>query len=206
MMPWKETVKNRRRSYLKDFIEGPDGQYVYRGNEYYFEGGSAKRKKAVVKVTAGVAASLILAAGQECFPPVEMSRSFVMVPWVFQMIAAFTMVWALVKLIRGGDPLREYVYLKSVPKLPLRTGACAVFAFISAGTETVYMVINGMGSSPVYTAARPVLALINGIVCVLLRLLEKSALKYRIKISSAPAEEKTSKFPAQPDKSKGEKT
>ncbi|MBQ7160784.1 MAG: hypothetical protein IJR90_03660 [Clostridia bacterium] len=189
-MPDKEKKQKRRgrRSYLNDFhLEG--SEYVYRGNTYAFEGGEKERKSFLTFMTLGSLVSLLLAAGQEIFPPVEMSDSpFTTVPWLLQTIAVCTVIWGVYKLLRGGDPMREYVYEKSVKKLPVRLLIASVASFVTVASEAIYIVIKGFGRSAVNTVMRPSLALINGVLCLFLHLLAKRGRWTLINKSPAKAE------------------
>ena len=189
-MPGKEKKKKRRgrRYYLNDFhLVG--SEYVYRGNMYAFDGGQRERRRFLTLITLGSFVSLLTAAGQEVFPPVEMSDSlFTTIPWLLQMIAVCTVIWGVYKLLRGNDPMREYVYEKSVKKLPVRLLISMAASFVTFASEAIYIVIKGFGRSAVNTVMRPSLALVNGLLCLSLHLLVKKARWNLINQISADAE------------------
>lgn len=166
-------AKSKRfgHAYLNDFKKDENGNYVYRGRQYSFDGDESARRRYLTVLGCEVAAAAILTFAQECLPGTMLNRTyFASIPWAFQMIAVCTVIWAYSKLLAGKEPLREYVYEVTVKKLPHRTLLSAIFALLCAVSETVYIVITGLGDAVLFTVLRPSMSLINGAVCFLMYL------------------------------------
>ena len=72
------------------------------------------------------------------------------------------MIWAVARLRKAEDPIREYVYKKSVQPLPHRAMLCMIFAGLGFVTMVLYLVMNGSGgrvaSVIVYLALKALVA------------------------------------------------
>lgn len=129
----------KRRAYLSYFHKNAAGEYVYSGALYAYEGGNRKRALIGLWALLGVATALTLLGG--CIPVPGLTHVwYILIPYVLSVIAACMGLWSLGEITAGGEPLREYVYEKSVKRLKHRlilTSVCAILAF--AG-EFVYAV------------------------------------------------------------------
>ena len=55
------------------------------------------------------------------------------------------MIWAVLRLRKAEEPIREYIYKKSVQALPHRAMLCMIFAGLGFVTMVLYLVMNGSG-------------------------------------------------------------
>ncbi len=151
-----------RRAYLNDFVQNANGQYIYTGKVFTFEGASYSRYCAqLVLAACGMLGATIAA---ECLPAVEASRfTLAVLTWLGQMICACLTAWAVLRMLAGRSPLRAYIHKASVDKLSLRSLVGAVFAFANAAVLIVTILVRGTDPSPAASWLRPVLAAVSGI-------------------------------------------
>ena len=132
----------RRRAYLEYFHKNAAGEYVYSGAVYTYDGENRKRALTGLWACLGVAAALTILGG--CVPVPGLTHVwYILIPYVLSVIAVFMALWSLGEIAAGGDPLREYVYEKSVKRLKRRTvetSICSALAFVG---ELVYCVQTG---------------------------------------------------------------
>ena len=133
-----------RKEYLNDFYKNPAGEYVYTGAYYRQQGSEAEknvcRRKLTVE-TVGIVLAVVLAG---CQNAAGMTGSpYVLIPYAAEAIAAFATVWALIRMLCGGDPLRAYIYEKAVAKLPDRAMLLLIFAGASAVGAIIYLILHG---------------------------------------------------------------
>lgn len=139
----------KRRAYLEYFHKNAAGEYVYSGGHYTFDGDDKQRKRAITVQWAllGIAAALTILGS---FLPVPglTNAWYVLIPYVLSVILVFMAMWSLGEITAGGEPLREYVYEKSVRCLKRRLLIVSVCAGLSFLGECVYVLQGG-----VFTAA-----------------------------------------------------
>ena len=130
----KKRGKRGANSYLNDFHLNVSGEYVYEGELYALEDKpqhAAKKKKFWVLTALLTAVSV--AGG--CLPAPGMRNCFyVILPYL-------GVAWAAVRLGTNWSAVREYVYERSVPVLPRRAAAAAVFAALGAVAEIVFLAV-----------------------------------------------------------------
>ena len=135
--------KGGRRAYLNDFVADENGGYLYGGTRYEPENGNVKSYcrslgAAMTVITAVSAASGCISAegSTNCF--------YVVLPLLFELIAVLLADAATVKVLRSGKPLREYIYVKSVKRIPIFLFCAAGFAAAGAVCTGVYIALNGI--------------------------------------------------------------
>ena len=75
-----------------------------------------------------------VAAG--CVPNTGMERRvWALIPYVLMLISSGVQGWLLYKLTDGGDPVRDYVWKASVPRLPAAGIVTGILALASIVTE-----------------------------------------------------------------------
>lgn len=144
-------IRRKRRAYLDHFTKNAAGEYVYSGDCYTFQNVGKSRKRALTElwVYFGCAAAAVLAAG--CIPAPGVGHcAYVLIPYVASLIAVFSCIWTVGQLTAGGDPMREYVYLDSVEKLPRRSVITAVCELLALVGEFVFLLRNGAGERLAY--------------------------------------------------------
>ena len=145
----KEKAKKKgRRAYLQDIRPNLSGEYVYTGAHLNFvpEKMSFRRAAfaiagyALLSLAGFVAAGFVSAGGMgNCF--------YVIIPYIAEAIAVFTLLLAVYKAISRGSRLRDYEYESSVVKMPVRALLSAIFAAIGLVCIAVFTAINGIDGS-----------------------------------------------------------
>ena len=133
-----------RNSYLRDFKKAPDGSYVYTGEVWHAD--NTVRRRLLLKLwvlqaemqPAAVLPGFVTTAGL-------LNSFYVILPYVFWVISVFYLAYTLGNMTFGGNPLRDYIYKKSV----LRYKPCAAAAFVGAALTAfgmlVFLVRGGTG-------------------------------------------------------------
>jgi hypothetical protein len=125
-----EKKRRGRRAHLDEFYRDLSGSYIYTGAHYIYMDEGIPLKKALAVLWALAAAMAVLTVLGGCIPASGMKNSFYqIIPYILEVAAVGSIVWALVRLTRSGDPLRAYIYEATVKALPGR----AVLAIIAAG-------------------------------------------------------------------------
>ena len=139
-MAEKNKKRGGRRAHLNDFHVNLAGDYVYTGAHYTYvdQGGGCSDAPAMLN----------------CW--------YVILPYICEAAAAVSVIWAVARLRKAEDPIREYVYKKSVQPLPHRAMLCMIFAGLGFVTMVLYLVMNGSGgrvaSVIVYLALKALVA------------------------------------------------
>lgn len=135
--------KRKGKEYLNDFRKDLNGNYQYTGS-YRSYCGKMPRKKAMALLwlLCGGAAAALMAAG---FVPAPgaMERFYVLVPYTVALVAQVSVIWALVRLTAGGEPLRSYVYEQTIGQMSMRCLVSALFAAVAAAGECVDLSLHG---------------------------------------------------------------
>ena len=77
-----------------------------------------------------------------CLPAPGMSHCFyVILPYLGELTCSLLVAWAAVRLGTNWSAVREYVYERSVPVLPRRAAAAAIFAALGAAAEIVFLAV-----------------------------------------------------------------
>ena len=136
----------KRRSYLDHFHKNAAGEYIYSGEHYAYTTEKKPRRRALGElwVLCALAVATTLVGG--CIPVPGLSGcAYVLIPYVVGVIASCSLIWTMGQLSAGGDPLREYVYLTTVKKLPHRTLITAAASCLAVLGEAVYLLRIGGG-------------------------------------------------------------
>lgn len=148
--------KNRRRgrrAYLEDFHKTANGEYVYTGAYYTYQGETMTwRQSMAVRLGLSVGAVALAVLGGMIPAPGMGGCFYVLLPYVCALISSVSVVWAAARMAHWGDPLREYVYQKTVAVLPLRCLLTAVFSAVTLVGAAVYLLLRGDdGAGPACT-------------------------------------------------------
>ena len=116
-----------RRAYLNDYKLGEDGQYRYTGVQYRLRGKLPKRQ---VLLSLWIPAAVLIAAtlGSACIPAAAMFGAFGALPFIGEVAAGGSAIWALAKLTPSVERPYEHVYKATVERLPRRAVVTAIFA------------------------------------------------------------------------------
>ena len=136
--------KNGRRAYLDDFQTSVSGEMIYCGAHYAYQGGRGERKGFLLKITALSAAAAVFSVLSGCVPaPGTLNCFYVLLPLLGSILSAISVLWAAVRLISGGEQLREYVYTATVEAFPMRTALSVGFSGLSILGELLFLLLNG---------------------------------------------------------------
>ena len=122
-----------RRAYLEDFHQNVAGEYIYTGRTHAWK---APRGKTLRKLWLCAIAAIGAAVAAGCVPNTGMERRvWALIPYVLMLISSGVQGWLLYKLTDGGDPVRDYVWKASVPRLPAAGIVTGILALASIVTE-----------------------------------------------------------------------
>ena len=148
-----KSPKKGRKAYLNDFQPNLAGEYTYVGAHYRYVENKMSYRSARGQVIFGAAAMLVglLAPGfvraggmGDCF--------YVLIPYMAEAIAVFVTLYAVVKMLGGGERIREYIFEKSVKRIPAGCLCCSVLAAIGFVCSMIFSAINGIGGSTLEAA------------------------------------------------------
>lgn len=138
-MAEKNDKKGGRRAYLKYFTPTPDG-YKYTGPVCRCQNTPRERKRLLWQQGGCCAVMAVMAVAAGCLPaPGTANCFYVLLPYLWVLSAVILTCWAFGQLAGGGEPMRRYVYDRSLPKLPIRLGFTMVGAALALAGETLYL-------------------------------------------------------------------
>ncbi|MGN0967658.1 MAG: hypothetical protein ACI4O3_00185 [Oscillospiraceae bacterium] len=144
-MPAQKKPRKRRRSYLNDFQQTVTGEYIYSGKTYVFCGSPQERKKLLRRLIFLGCFMLAASVTSGCIGvPGMLNCFYVIVPYSAALLSAVSLVWGLVRMIRGGETLRQYIYAASVKAFPSRAVCTMAFSLLAVLCEIVYVLLHGM--------------------------------------------------------------
>lgn len=155
-MAKKSGRKERREAKLREITQDSSGKMVYTGELWRIADsdgpGSALRQRMLL--IAGLAALALIVLGSGCIDAKNaMGAFYVVLPFIGEVSALFGLAWNAVKLIYTGEGVRTYVLERSRPRVP---GACRILSvFAAAGLilSTIYLILNGIGETPMDSIA-----------------------------------------------------
>ena len=143
-MAGSRSNKKGRRAYLDDFQTTVSGEMIYCGAYYVYQGRTEARKGFLLKVTAASAVAAVFSVLSGCVPaPGTLNCFYVLLPLLGSILSAISVLWAAVRLISGGEQLREYVYTATVEAFPMRTALSVGFSGLSILGELLFLLLNG---------------------------------------------------------------
>ena len=145
--------RKNKHAYLDDFEKDLNGNYQYRGAHYYYKGTQPRGKAlAGLWVLCGGGTSCLLAAGF-VHGATAHAPFWLLLPYMAGLLAGVYVLYLLVRLTAGGDPLRAYIHEQTAQKLP---GVCLAAAVLAALTDAAQLVQLALGGQNL--AARPLFA------------------------------------------------
>lgn len=140
----REGQKKDRRSYLRDFVRNPDGSYVYTGKTWYAD--PALRRRMLLKLWALQAAMVLAVLAPGFVTTAGLQNTFyVILPYMFWLLTDLLLVYTLGNMTFGGNPLRDYVYVRSVSCYRVRTALPLAGAALTAAGLLVFLLREGGG-------------------------------------------------------------
>lgn len=163
----KKRRKRGENSYLNDFHLNLAGEYIYDGELYTCQADPDTQKMQKRKLWVYTALMLLTALASGSIPaPGMLGSSYVILPFLGELIAIFSVVWAVCKLGRDWNAVREYVYERTVPALPGRALCVAAFAAAGILCELLYVILSGHGGQLFYAFLFVILKVIS-LICAL---------------------------------------
>ena len=135
--------RKSKHAYLDDFEKDLNGNYQYRGAHYYYKGTQPRGKAlAGLWVLCGGGAACLLAAGF-VHGATAHAPFWLLLPYMAGLLAGVYVLYLLVRLTAGGDPLRAYIHEQTAQKLPGVCLAAAVLAALTAVAQLVQLALGG---------------------------------------------------------------
>lgn len=135
-----------RKAYLNDFKKNEKGEYAYEGTLYEWKG-EPKAYGHTMKLIWSYGILLIISAAGAGFfdAPGAMNSFYVILPYMTSLVAAFSVLWGIIRLTEGKQPMRAYIYKASVEKLPVRSLIVMIFSGAAMAGELIYVFCHGSG-------------------------------------------------------------
>jgi hypothetical protein len=133
--------KKSRRSYLNDFSRDLSGQYVYSGEYYRYCGGKNYLRVMFCLVLLGFLASAAVIVGGCTYDGLNNSF-YCIIPYVMLVGALGFSLYAEIRMLIGGDTLREYIFNASYSHLKVRLTLTAVFSALSLLSAIVFLFLD----------------------------------------------------------------
>ena len=135
--------RKNKHAYLDDCEKDLNGNYQYRGAHYYYKGTQPRGKAlAGLWVLCGGGTSCLLAAGF-VHGATAHAPFWLLLPYMAGLLAGVYVLYLLVRLTAGGDPLRAYIHEQTAQKLPGVCLAAAVLAALTAAAQLVQLALGG---------------------------------------------------------------
>ena len=135
--------RKNKHAYLDDFEKDLNGNYQYRGAHYSYKGTQPRGKAlAGLWVLCGGGTSCLLAAGF-VHGATAHAPFWLLLPYMAGLLAGVYVLYLLVRLTAGGDPLRAYIHEQTAQKLPGVCLAAAVLAALTAAAQLVQLALGG---------------------------------------------------------------
>ena len=153
--------RKNKHAYLDDFEKDLNGNYQYRGAHYYYKGTQPRGKAlAGLWVLCGGGTACLLAAGF-VHGATAHAPFWLLLPYMAGLLAGVYVLYLLVRLTAGGDPLRAYIHEQTAQKLPGVCLAAAVLAALTAAAQLVQLALGGQN-----LAARLLFAALQAVAAV----------------------------------------
>ena len=168
--------RKNKHAYLDDFEKDLNGNYQYCGAHYYYKGTQSRGKAlAGLWVLCGGGAACLLAAGF-VHGATAHAPFWLLLPYMAGLLAGVYVLYLLVRLTAGGDPLRAYIHEQTAQKLPGVCLAAAVLAALTAAAQLVQLALGGQN-----LAARLLFAALQAVAAAAFIRVSKrfKALKYK---------------------------
>lgn len=179
----------RRGSHLNSFQLNLDGEYVYAGALYRYEGPAPFRGavKSLIALCCVLIAAVIGTGLVEAPSMLGFGSFYVILPFIGEFVCAILAAWSLGLLAYHGDELREYLYRRSVERLTPCLYLTAGFAAAGVAGNLAFVLIHGFLGKTAATLALFALKLIV-IASALLMLRRTKAMVWHCTDVDAPAE------------------
>ncbi len=166
----EQRKRRGRRAHLNDFHLNLAGEYVYDGALFACRAEADAARASQRRLWAAAAALAIAAIAGGCIPAPGMQNHFyVILPYLGEVLCAASVVWALAKIGTDWSAVREYVYERTVPVLPIRAACTAAFALLGAAAEAVHLALSSSGGQTIFAALYFLLKLLAALCALFIR-------------------------------------
>ena len=130
--------------YLQNFEKNKEGKYAYTGE--LWQADNTKRQRVLIRLWVLCFGQLLAVILPGLFTTAGFSGSFyVILPYAFWLICSGYLVYLLGRMTFGGNPMRDYVYERSVPRYVSCAGAASFGAALTALGLLLFFVRGGTG-------------------------------------------------------------
>lgn len=131
--------KPKRRAYLDYYKADASGRYHYTGPVYHCDTPADKRRVCVCRlwICSLIAAVAVVMDG--CVPAPAMMTAFGLLPYIGQVTAVGSVVWAMCRLKTSFEHIYAYVFEKTMAVFPVRSAATAIVS----GVATLGVILYG---------------------------------------------------------------
>ena len=137
-------MAKRNKSYLHDFRQSSDGSYAYAGETWQAD--RIVWRRLLVKLWALQAVMLFSAILPGFATTAGLVNTFyVILPYVFWVISDIYLTYLLGNMTFGGNPMRDYIYERSVVRYGFCTALPLVCAVLTAFALAVFLLRGGTG-------------------------------------------------------------
>ena len=157
-----------RYAHVADYRLSDDGEYEYVGLVRKWADEAAMETYASkAKLYIGCAIACLVVAG--CVPaPGTFGVFYVVIPYACAVLGVALSTAAVVRLIREGARVRDYIYSKSVPMLPAKLAIGVAGALSCAMGELVHVIVVGAGDKLAFALLFVACMLACGVFLILL--------------------------------------
>ncbi len=140
--------KQDRRDYLKYFEKSSGGGYVYTGTTWQAD--PVLRRRMLVRLWALQGIMLISVILPGIVTTAGLLNTFyVIIPYVFWFLSDVVLTYTLGSITFGGNPMRDYIYRRSVAQYTFRNGFPLAGAAMTALAMVAFLLRGGNGKGAV---------------------------------------------------------
>ena len=144
-MAEKNKKRGGRRAHLNDFHVNLAGDYVYTGAHYSYVTRPQPRPAQRELLGLSVAVMLAVVAGGCSDAPAMLNCWYVILPYICEAAAAVSVIWAVLRLRKAEEPIREYIYKKERAGAAPPSHALHDLRGLGFVTMVLYLAMNGSG-------------------------------------------------------------
>ncbi|MBP3892374.1 MAG: hypothetical protein J6D29_09385 [Solobacterium sp.] len=148
----KETKTTKGKAYLNDFKLNEKGEYEYRGTKHAFHTPSFSYAQARNRLLLYTTIMLGCAFGIGLFPAAGTTNTmYVVIPYTVCLVCCSIFLFRFVSFLMAKDPIRDYLYKKTVVRFPIYLNIIQITAIIALVMEGVYLILHGFNNMVVAT-------------------------------------------------------
>lgn len=137
-------IGKNKRKYLDQFRSNLSGDIIYQGKLYTYDGEDKDRKKAIIRLLMiGLAAFALTVISGTLKGAGNTNTFYIVIPYIVEVGAQGFLIYALLSLLTGGNPIREYVFMNSYGKVHQRAMVTVVSAGVGLMGSILYIVGHG---------------------------------------------------------------